>query len=247
MKPDHRTGLRLLEVPPRVEASLWRRLRFEAEVRCRELIFNRYIALARSIAAVQRRTRPRHGVELNDMEQFAYEGLLYAIDRFDPLKGVPFAAFARRRIAGSVSDGASQMNEVDAHYSHRRRQELERARSVRAGADTRKEDGLQALATLATGLAIGLILAETGMVQPEDGADHRPSAYDTLAWRELQSVLAREVAKLPERHAMILRQHYQNGVSFTQIATLLGVTKGRVSQLHAEALSRLRRRIGPRG
>lgn len=237
-----RVGLDLLLMPPRVEASLWRRFRFERELRCREQIFTRYRGLARSIAIRQLRSRPANGVELGDMEQFAYEGLLQAIDRFDPLRGAPFGAFARRRIAGSIADGASRMSEVDAQHGYRRRVEAERARSI--GQARAAVDPLRALADLATGLAIGLMLEGTGLVAGEDGADPGPSAYESLAWRELNALLSHEIGRLPDREAVIIRQHYENGVSFTHIAQLLGLSKGRVSQLHASALGRLRARIG---
>jgi RNA polymerase sigma factor for flagellar operon FliA len=236
-------GLDLLLLPPRVEASLWRRLRYEQEIRCREQIFTRYRDLARAIAARQLRARPRNGVELPDMEQFAYEGLLVAIDRFDPLRGIPFPAFARRRILGSIFDGASRMNEVDAQYSYRRRVEAERSRSLVA-ADGQEEDPLRALAALVSGLALGLVLAETHLVESEDGRDHRPGAYETLAWRELQARLAQQISRLPEREAVIIRQHYENGVSFATIAEMLGISRGRVSQLHAKALTILQKRLG---
>lgn len=243
MTPRVRKGIDLVLVPPRVEASLWRRLRFEQETRCREQIFTRYRDLARAIAARQLRARPRNGVELPDMEQFAYEGLLAAIDRFDPLRGIPFPAFARRRILGSIFDGAARMNEIDAQYSYRRRVEAERARSL-AATLAPEDDPLRALAALASGLALGLVLAETHIVSSEDGRDHRPGAYETLAWRELQARLARAVSSLPEREAAIIRQHYEHGVSFAQIAGLLGLSKGRVSQLHGRALATLRKRLG---
>jgi len=238
------SGLGLLLVPPRVEASLWRRFRFEHETRCREQIFTRYRDLARAIAARQLRVRPRHGVELNDMEQFAYEGLLVAIDRFDPLRGIPFGAFARRRILGSIADGSARMNEIDAQYSYRRRVEAERLRSLAAGHG--QSDPLGALADLAAGLAIGLILEGTSLLAPEDGMDRRPNAYESLAWRQLQTQLVQEIDRLSEREAAIIRQHYENGVSFAQIAGLLGLSKGRVSQLHAGALAKLRKRMGYR-
>lgn len=238
------SGLGLLLVPPRVEASLWRRFRFEREMRCREQIFANYRGLARSIALRQLLARPRNGVERGDMEQFAYEGLLVAIDRFDPLRGIPFGAFARRRIIGSIADGAARMSEVDAQHSYRRRIEAERLRSIAAQGG--EVDALAALADLATGLAIGLILEGTSLVEPEDGADRRPNAYESLAWRQLQAQLVDEIARLPDREGAIIRQHYENGVSFTQIAQLLGLSKGRVSQLHAAALAKLRTRIGYR-
>lgn len=237
-----RPGIDLVLIPPRVEASLWRRFRFERELPCREQIFTRYRGLARSIAVRQLNGRPRNGIEQGDMEQFAYEGLLQAIDRFDPLQGVPFGAFARRRIMGSIADGASRMTEVDAQYGYRRRVENERARSI--GVDPAAADPLRALADLAAGLAMGLMLEGTNLVEPVNGVDHRPNAYESLAWRELQALIVREIGRLPDREAVIVRQHYENGISFTHIAQLLGLSKGRVSQLHASALTRLRARIG---
>jgi len=235
-----RTGLDLILVPPRVEASLWRRLRHDREWRCREQLFSRYRSLARTIARRQLGRRPRNGADIGDIEQFAYEGLLQAIDRYDPLRGIPFGAFARRRIVGCIADGASRMNEADAFHRERRRQEGERARSLMRDGDP---DPLAALAALASGIAIGLMLEGTTLAVPADGSDPRPDAYQSLAWRELNALLGQEIARLPDREATVIRQHYEAGVSFTQIATLLGVSKGRVSQLHAAALATLRRRL----
>lgn len=235
-----RAGIDILLKPPRVEASLWRRLRYERDTRCREQIFSRYRGLARAIASGQARIRPANGIELCDMEQFAYEGLLQAIDRYDPLRGIPFGAFARRRIAGSVVDGASRMSEVDAQYSYRRRVELERARSLEGGP---ADDPIRALADLASGLAVGLMLEGTSLVEDAHGADSRPSAYESLAWRELQALIVREIGRLPDREATIIRQHYEHGVSFSQVAQLLGLSKGRISQLHSAAIAKLRARI----
>ena len=90
------------------------------------------------------------------------------------------------------------------------------------------------------------MLEGTGLVEPEDGIDRRPNAYESLAWRQLNAQLDREIDRLPEREAAIIRQHYENGVSFSQIAQLLDLSKGRVSQLHAHALAKLRTRIGYR-
>lgn len=239
------SGLALLVRPCRVEASLWRRFRLEEETECRGVLFDRYVGLARSVAARHYRRRFAHGMERGDFEQFAYQGLLQAIDRFDPLQGVPFGAYARRRIAGSVADGISKMTEVGTQISHRHRVEQERLRSLaRARADASEEDAISALSDLALGLALGLMLEGTSLMEPRDGLDTRPTAYETLEWRELQAGLVREVARLPENEAVVIRQHYDNGLSFAQVAELLGLSRGRVSQLHRAALDRLRRKMG---
>jgi RNA polymerase sigma factor for flagellar operon FliA len=237
-----RGGLDLVLVPPRVEASLWRRLRYERETRCREQIFTRYRGLARSLARREVNGRLRVGIAVDDLEQFAYEGLLAAIDRYDPLRGVSFGTYARRRIIGSMADGVSRMTEVGAQMGFRRRAERERAASL--AIESGAPNALRALADIATCLAIGLMLDGTSLIEPVDGVDPRPTAYESLAWRELHAQLAHGIAGLPEREAMIVRQHYENGVSFGHIAQLLGISKSRVSQLHASAIARLRARIG---
>ena len=236
-----RAGLEVVLVPPRVEASLWRRLRYESEAACRSQLFDRYSSLARAIALRQLRARARDGIERGDLEHFAYEGLLQAIDRYDPLRGAPFGAFARPRIQGSVASGAAGLTEVHARSSFRRRAETERLRSLHA--DTGPSDALAALSALVTDLAIGLMLEGTGLFAPDDAADHRPNPYESLAWREMQALLAEAVTRLPEREATIVRQHYFQGIAFTHIAAMLNVTKGRVSQLHRAALASLRAHV----
>lgn len=234
-----RSGLDLVALPPRVEAALWRRLRFERETRCREQIFTRYRGLARAIAIRQLGRRPRRGTELGDLEHFAYEGLLQAIDRFDPLRGTAFGAYAQRRIIGSIADGAARMSETDSMHGFRRRQETERVRSLRAGVPV--DDPIATLAALASGLAVGLMLEGFGAA--ERAVDPQPSAYDSLAWREITALLLREIDRLSDREAFVLRQHYEAGISFVQIADVLGLSKGRISQLHAGAVQKLRRRL----
>lgn len=241
MKRRKLPGVALVEVPPRVEAALWRRLRFEAETGCRETIFMRYRTLARAIAR-QSRGRAINGSEADDVEHFAYEGLLQAIDRYDPLRGIPFGAFARRRITGSIADGAVRYSEAAAQARHRGRAMRERLQTVSGGA-VDESDALRALSSLVSGLAIGLLLEDAGLVARDDGADFRPSVYDTLAMRELQAVLRDEIARLPHREARIMRLHYEDGVSFTHIADLLELSKGRISQLHGAALAKLKRRM----
>lgn len=235
------TGLDLVVDPARAEAAIWRRFRFEDELGCRESLFDRYLLLARSIASRLFRRRRTARLDEGDFHQFACEGLLHAIDRFDPLRGVPFSAYARRRIIGNVADGVGSMTEVDAQLSSRHRTEQERLRSL-----TTAEDPLAKLTDLAVGLAIGLMLDGTGLFDAGGAADGRPDPYDTLAWREMQAILAAEVGRLPEQEALVIRQHYANGVAFAQIAQLMELSRGRVSQLHRAALERLRRRLWKR-
>jgi RNA polymerase sigma factor for flagellar operon FliA len=242
------SGLDIVVRPNRVEASLWRRFRFEADHGCRETLFDRYSGLARSIAAKHYRRRIANRIDRRDFEQFAYEGLLQAIDRYDPLRGAPFSSFASRRISGSISDGMARMTEVGAQIRHRHRVEQERLRSLATeGAPAQAGDAIAALSDAAIGLAIGMMLEGAALMRRDNAADPGPSAYESLELRQMQARLVEEIGSLSEREAAIIRQHYDTGLSFAQIAGLLGLSRGRVSQLHRAALEKLRKRVGAFG
>lgn len=242
MTKRHARGLRLVTRPERVEALLWATLRFDNRQESREPLFHLYQPYARAIAA-RHRPRGRDCSAASDAEHWAYEGLLQAIDSFDPLRGAPFPGFARRRIIGSIRDGFAHATELDAQHSVRRRLERERLRSFKES-DVGEKDAIERIAEIAVGLAIGLMLEGTGLIGGDDEPDTTANAYDSLAWRQTQSLLGRAVDTLSEREASIIHNHYEHGLSFTQIAELLGVSRGRVSQIHREALLKLRKKIG---
>lgn len=241
MKAKRETGLDVVLDLSRAEASLWRRARFEDDGRSREALFNRYLVLARSVAARHFRWR-RQPADRADVEHFAYEGLLQALDRFDPLQGVPFGAYARPRIAGNVADGLTRLSDLDAQIGQRRRMRQERVRSL-VPLDPQSADALTALADLAVDLALGLMLEGTGMLENAEGRDARPNAYEGLAWRQTQMALADAIERLPEVEGAVIRQHYHTGLNFAHIAELLRLSRGRVSQLHKSAIDRLRQRL----
>jgi RNA polymerase sigma factor for flagellar operon FliA len=234
-------GFDLLIRPERQEALLWSRLHFERRQEAREPLFNRYASFARSIAV---RVRPwgQRGA-IRDAEQWAYSGLLQAIDAFDPLRGSRFESFAKPRIAGSVRDGFAQASELEAQWSYRRKQERDRLRSLKASPASGGRDPIEALGEIAACLAVGLMLDGTRLMASDDAPDPAPSAYESLEWRQTKLLLEREVERLSPSEVTVIRQHYVHGLTFTQVAELMGVSRGRVSQVHTAALGKLRKRI----
>lgn len=235
-------GLRLVERPVAVEAALWRRLRFDQEHACRAALFNRYLPVARSVAMHEFHRRPPYGLEKSDFEQLAYSGLLEAIDRFDPLRGTPFDAFARHRIRGAISDGAAKSSDSSAQYSYRRRLEAERIRSLQQGQDS--EDPVAHLSELSVALAIGFVAEAARAAQLEFMSEQADfGGYDSIAWNELRLSVLAEIERLPAAERSVMQTHYLEGVSFARIAELQRVTKGRISQIHQSACRRIRERL----
>jgi RNA polymerase sigma factor for flagellar operon FliA len=233
------------------EAVLWRAFKQHGSRAARERLFSSYADFARSIARRHHRERSRGDIEVSELYQYAYAGLLEALDRFDPSLGVPFRPFAAHRISGSILDGIPRLSEVLEQVSWRYRVRRERLRSL---AGDKPQDGIspvEQLAELALGLALGFMLEGTGLFNEGDAEDaaSRPveTAYDSLAWKETLAQLKTELEALPEREAIILRRHYLDDVPFDQLAALLSISKPRVSQLHRAALLLLRKRMRERG
>jgi len=235
MTAQRQSGLALIQRPREVEASLWRRLRFEDQGHCRELLFNRHVALAKLLAGREYRRRPPHGSERADFEQLAMTGLLEAIDRFDPLLGPPFSAFAKHRIRGAIADGMSKSSEGAAQYSFRRRSETDRLQSLSENRYGAASDPVSDLTDIAVGLAIGLIAERAAAI-----AASETNPYESNSWRDIESRVMAEIEALPDAQRSVMVQHYKHGMPFNEIAVLLRLTKGRISQLHRAAIVRLR-------
>lgn len=235
------------------EAALWRAFKEDGIARAREKLFALHAAFARAIARRHHRERSRGDIDIADLQQLAYAGLLEALDRFDPARGVPFRPFAAHRISGNVRDGLSRMNEMREQISWRHRIRRERLQSLtEAGADEgTTSEAMAKLTELAVGLALGFMLEGTGLFAPPEGEEQiqpaAETAYDSLAWKQIVIRLHSELHALPERERMILMHHYLDGVGFEELAKLAGVTKGRISQLHGAALMLLRKRLSERG
>ena len=187
-----------------------------------------------------------------ELYQYAYAGLLEALDRFELTANTPFRPFAAHRISGSILDGIPHLSEVREQLSWRRRVRRERLQSLaeeREGEEARAP--VEKLAELAVGLALGFMLEGTGLFNPRDDEREVPvsgeNAYESVAWKETIEHLQTELESLPEREQTILRQHYVNGMSFDQLSVLLAISKGRISQLHRGALSLLRKRMREQG
>jgi RNA polymerase sigma factor FliA len=226
------------------EAALWQAFKASGGDSAREALFQHYLPLARRLAARFHRNDAPNPIEFEELLQLACAGLLESIDRFRPELGVPFRYFSNRRINGSILNGIAKHSEVNEQISFRNRVARERMASLTPDHPPSQDmvATLGLLGEIAAGLALGLMLEETGLYRAED-RDPGPNAYDSLAWKQAITRVGAELQSLPERESTIVRLHYIEGLTFAQIAAVLGLTKGRISQLHKAALGLLRKRL----
>jgi RNA polymerase sigma factor for flagellar operon FliA len=232
------------------DAELWRAHAAHPGPATRERLVMRYLPLARSIAW---RTLRRHGVvyvDMDDVQQAACEGLIQAVDRFEPGRGHRFAAFAGFRIEGAVLNSLATHSEVQQQIAARVRVRRDRLDSLRpaapdgGAAQATPATAVETLASVSMGLALGFMLEGTGLYDdPEQPAAGSPCAYESLAWRQAQQALRDTVRTLRDDERRVLEYHYFQGLSFEQVSRLLDLSPGRISQLHRQALERLRERV----
>jgi RNA polymerase sigma factor for flagellar operon FliA len=230
------------------EAALWTAWRNARSDAAREQLVLLHLPYARGIAVRLYRNHRHHGGDFGDYTQAACIGLLEAIERYDPERGATFRTFAVRRIEGEIHNTLQRQSDVGEQVSLRRRLQRERLVSLKgesrppAGRDVQQL--LADLTEIAVGLAIGLMLEETSMYQAEDRDPVADNAYGTTAWRQARDRVLSAVRLLPHRQGQVIVMHYFHGLAFDQIGTVLRLTRGRISQLHREALLMLRSHLG---
>jgi RNA polymerase sigma factor for flagellar operon FliA len=194
---------------------------------------------------------------MTDLISVGVLGLIDAAGRYRPSMGVPFDAFARRRVQGAMLDALRDLDwaprslrrmrrDLDATIA-RLRHDLAREPEETEIADAMSlstEEYAKVLDQVRS-LEIGAVrqLDATG----EDGtpllelcidSDEAPDAQ--LERTELRRLLAKALMELPERERQILALYYEEEMTMAEIGAVIGVCESRVSQLRSLALSRLR-------
>ncbi|HEY8551015.1 MAG TPA: FliA/WhiG family RNA polymerase sigma factor [Vicinamibacterales bacterium] len=228
------------------------------------LVIN-HLALVRKVAVGLVRRLPAQ-VEMNELIGEGVVGLLDAARRYKPASGVPFEAFAARRVRGSMLDA---LRAVDTASRRTRRME----RTLKATkSDLQQSLGREPLDS-EVAEAMGLSRAayararrtveraeNSGFVAFEEafGDDQRALAKAIgyveegpdveLERLEQRQLLEAALQQLPERERRVLSLYYDEELTMAEIAKELGLSESRISQLRSLALSRLRTALrGPRG
>jgi RNA polymerase sigma factor for flagellar operon FliA len=222
----------------------WKAWRGAGDAGARERLIGHYQRHARITAALLYGQHPYRVIEFDDYLQFANVGLIEALDRYDPDSGVRFETFSASRMRGAILDGIRRSSDVQEQISARRRMAGERADMLAPAAEkTDDVDKLFAdLAEVAVGLAIGFVLDGTGMYQAEDDGGGE-SVYQAVELAQLARRLRAMVRSLPGNQREVGTGHYLQQMSFSDVAERLQLSRGRVAQLHKEALARLRQML----
>lgn len=218
-----------------------------------EDLVQRYLPLVRKIAAGLYAVRSFDGVPFEEYTQFGAEGLLQALRRYDPGLGAKFETYAQHRIKGAIMSGLEKSTEVNQQVVTLRRLAQERMASIlaadRSGGEGATEgegavpsSSLDRLVHASVGLAVAFMLDDSAMFRETESTSWDDGASN-LAFKQLQNKLRAAMSTLSDKERAVLECHYYRHEPFEVAASELGLTKGRVSQLHRGALQKLRKAL----
>lgn len=203
---------------------------------------------------------PRH-VERAELIRAGALGVVEAAWRFDATRGVPFERFVALRIRGAVLDAvrAEDWAPRSLRSAARRIELVENALTARYGRRPTTEELAAESGTTVERVIKVKALLETSSIgrldqgyseestspnrseEPADGS--QLGVVELLEQAELLSYLREAIEELPLRQRRVILGHFVDGQSTAELASELGVTRSRISQLRTDALHELRRSI----
>jgi RNA polymerase sigma-B factor len=178
----------------------------------RDALILRYGSLVRAIA----RRYVGRGFGFEDVCQSGYLGLIQAVDRFDPSRGVPLERYAARMVEGEIM-----------HLFRDR------------GWSVRVPRSLQELSRRVGPVSVGL--AQRLGREPSNAELAEALEVDPgFAGVEDRDVVERGLRRLPARERRLLELRFRGELTQSEIAAELGISQMHVSRLLRGALSKLR-------
>jgi RNA polymerase sigma factor for flagellar operon FliA len=202
--------------------QLWERCR-QGDRASRCALIERYAALATTVAH-RMRVPTSALMGRDDIESAAIIGLIAAVDRYDPDRGVPFEGYAGLRIRGAILD---ELRKLDDHT----RLERQRARTVVADAEPE-------IGAYAGTLSLDLLLESGDRDWPAD--DDAAEPYER---QDLRAQVESALTCLPPRQRELLARYYGDSLTLRESAVKMGISEARACQLHGRAIVNLRREL----
>ncbi|MGH3508910.1 MAG: FliA/WhiG family RNA polymerase sigma factor [Nocardioidaceae bacterium] len=207
-----------------------------------------YAPLVKYVAGRMRAGMP-DTVDQDDLVSDGVFGLMDAIERFQPERGLTFQTFAVPRIRGAIIDGMRSMDFVP-------RSVREKVRSINRARITLETKLGRAPDDREVASEAGISVAEMRDLSKRAATNHAnvddfdladelvTAAHQEIEDDDVSATLMKAVELLSERDQILIALYYFEGLTLAEIGQVLGVTESRVSQLHRRATGVLREKLG---
>lgn len=227
--------------------DVWREFRTTGDAALRNRLVLQYAPLVKYVAG-RLRTRLPENVDADDLVSDGVLGLMDAIERFEPDRGLSFQTFAVPRIRGAIIDGMRAMDFVPRSVRDKLRtvQRAQLALEERLGRAPDEEE-----LSRETGLSVSALrdLGRQGSsnhanLDDFDLADELSNAAEhRIDEGAVTASVMQAVEGMSERDQILIALYYFEGLTLAEIGQVLGVTESRISQLHRRAMTTLRTKM----
>ena len=203
------------------------------------------------------------GEPLDDLIQVGTIGLIKAIDRFDPSRGLEFTTYATPTILGEIKrhfrdKGWSirvprRLQELSAKVNQATDEltkELQRSPSTEEVAAKLGVSVDEVLEAMESSGAYSSVPLEAGSSDEEDAPaiiDHYASVDENLAASDDRMVIEDTIRDFSPREREVIRMRFVEGLTQVEIAKRLGVSQVQVSRLLRRTLKKVQDKIDPEG
>jgi RNA polymerase sigma-B factor len=199
----------------------------------------------------------RRGEPYDDLVQAGTIGLIKAVDRFDPERGVNFSSYATKMIVGELKrhfrdKGWSvrpprRIQELHLHLGQvvgELSQRLKRSPTIAELAHETGASPDEVLEALEAGQAYHSLSLDAP-TERGDAFDERLRAGDNdLDTAELRAILAPHLAGLTEREQLVIHLRFDKSLTQSEIATAVGVSQMHVSRILSRCIAKLHEALG---
>lgn len=201
-------------------------------------------------------------IELDDLISAGIIGLMDAIDKYDPSRDNKFKTYAEFRIRGTILDELRAQDWIPRSMREKAKnvervyakieQRLGRAASEHEAAHNMGMQLNKFQETLHQCRSISMLsLDDVGYFANGDRksimslltSDSKNNPWSKFSQSELKKQIAAIIADLPEKQRMVLALYYYEDLNLKEIGNVLEVTESRVSQLHTQAMAKLKQKL----
>ncbi|MBD3754398.1 MAG: RNA polymerase sigma factor FliA [Gammaproteobacteria bacterium] len=220
-----------------------------------EMDLEQYLPLVKRIAYHLKGRLP-DSVFVEDLIQSGIIGLIEAMQKFSPDQGASFETYAGIRIRGAMLDEIRKGDWTPRSVHRKSREVSEAINRVEARHGREAKDDEIAMEMGISVMEYHAILQDTNSAQllSIDEPDHDElseermvgsmmTPFAELAENGFQEALAREIMQLPEKEKLVMALYYDEELNLKEIGEVLDVSESRVSQIHSQAIKRLRSRL----